>query len=88
VSHKEDDVIVQEVERSLYKCQNSIFLTNQIFRKTYVAAKKEIDEWLRAYTYHNSKKGNASDSKQALFNANNAKGTSVLTEISVDEFKS
>ena len=26
-------------------------LENQIFRKTYVAAKKEIDEWLRAHSY-------------------------------------
>ena len=27
------------------------FLENQIFRKTYVSAKKEIDEWLRSYSY-------------------------------------
>ena len=27
------------------------FLEQQMFRKTYVAAKKEIDEWLRAYSY-------------------------------------
>ena len=27
------------------------FLDNQIYRKTYVAAKKEIDEWLRAHSY-------------------------------------
>ena len=31
------------------------FLENQIFRKTYVAAKKEIDEWLRAHSYVRSK---------------------------------
>lgn len=30
---------------------NFQFLENQIFRKTYVAAKKEIDEWLRAHSY-------------------------------------
>ena len=26
-------------------------MENQIFRKTYVSAKKEIDEWLRSYSY-------------------------------------
>jgi len=28
-----------------------VFLENQLFRKTYVTAKKEVDEWLRAPSY-------------------------------------
>ncbi len=31
------------------------FITNQLFRKTYVAAKKEIDEWLRSPSYFSKK---------------------------------
>jgi len=30
-------------------------LDNQLFRKTYVAAKKEVDEWLRAPSYEKGK---------------------------------
>ena len=39
-----------------YEDRHMIFLRKQIFRKTYVAGKKKIDEWLRSPSYF-SKKG-------------------------------
>ena len=31
---------------------HSQYLQNQVFRKTYVAVKKQIDDWLRKVTQH------------------------------------
>ena len=35
-----------------------------MFRKTYVAAKKEIDDWLRSPSYRSAAKGRKESSKQ------------------------
>ena len=43
----------EEIEQTNgYEETYSCFLSNQLFRKTYVAAKKEIDEWLRCPSYY------------------------------------
>lgn len=49
---------------------NFQFLESQIYRKTYVAAKKEIDEWLRAYSYQKGGKAAQDESPNPQKHAN------------------
>ena len=55
-----------------------VYLTDQMFRKTYVAAKKEIDDWLRAPSYKNQK-GDKKDTKK--YNQETANGQGIDFDI-------